>query len=130
MKTSKRVRAESSAETLPPAPSILTQPASHIGVVDDYTTFTVSAQSQAPVPMYYQWSRDGTNMAGATKSELVLSSLTLASAGTYAVQVSNPFFATNSQTAVLTMIPAPAGTNRIVANLDPNELTRAVQAGG
>jgi hypothetical protein len=46
------------------------------------------------------------------------------------VQVSNPFFATNSQPAVLTMIPAPTGTNRIVANLDPNELTLAVEAGG
>jgi hypothetical protein len=109
---------------------ILTQPASHIGVVDDYTTFSVVAQSQAPVPLSYQWSFDGTNLASATNSELVISNLTLANAGTYAVQVSNPFFATNSQTALLTMIPAPTGSNRIVANPDPNELTRALQAGG
>ena len=52
--------------TLPPPPTILTQPASHIGVVEDYTTFTVAAQSQAPVPMYYQWNWDGTNLPGAT----------------------------------------------------------------
>jgi hypothetical protein len=116
--------------TLPPPPTILTQPATHIGVVEDYTTFTVAAQSQAPVPMSYQWSFDGTNLPGANGSELVISNLTLANAGAYAVQVSNPFFATNSQPAVLTMIPAPTGTNRIVANLDPNELSRAVESGG
>ena len=79
--------------TLPPPPTILTQPASHIGVAEDYTTFTVAAQSQAPVPMYYQWSWDGTNLPGATTTELVISNLTLADAGTYKVQVSNPFFA-------------------------------------
>jgi hypothetical protein len=115
---------------LPPAPTILTQPASHIGVAEDYTTFTVVAQSQEPVPMSYQWSFEGTNLASATNSELVISNLTLANAGAYTVQVSNPFFASNSQPAVLTMIPAPTGTNRIVANLDPNELTRAVLGGG
>jgi hypothetical protein len=115
---------------LPTAPTILTQPASHIGVVDDYTTFTVVAQSQAPVPMSYQWSWDGTNLTDATNSELVISNLTVGNAGTYAVLVFNPFFASNSQPEILTMIPAPTGTNRIVANLDPNELTRAVLAGG
>ena len=116
--------------TLPPPPTILTQPASHIGVAEDYTTFTVSAQSQAPVPMYYQWNWDGTNLPGATTTELVIGNLTLADAGTYKVQVSNPFFSTNSQPAVLTMIPAPKGTNHIVANLDPNELIGAIEAGG
>ena len=116
--------------TLPAAPTILTQPASHIGVAEDYTTFTVSAQSQAPVPMYYQWNWDGTNLPGATTTELVIGNLTLADAGTYKVQVSNPFFSTNSQPAVLTMIPAPKGTNHIVANLDPNELIGAIEAGG
>jgi hypothetical protein len=115
---------------LPPAPTILTQPASHIGVVADYTTFTVAAQSPAPAPTSYQWSFAGTNLPGATNTELIISNLTMANAGTYAVQVSNPFFASNSQPAVLTMIPAPTGTNRIVANLDPNELTKAVGAGG
>ncbi|HUD84450.1 MAG TPA: LamG-like jellyroll fold domain-containing protein, partial [Candidatus Saccharimonadales bacterium] len=116
--------------TLPPPPIILSQPASHIGVAEDYTTFSVVAQSQAPVPTYYQWSWNGGNLPAATNSELVISNLTLADSGTYTVKVSNPFFATNSQPAVLTMIPAPTGTNRIVANLDPNELSRAVEAGG
>jgi hypothetical protein len=113
-----------------PPPVILSEPASHIGVADDYTTFTVVAQSQAPVPTYYQWSWDATNLTGATNSELVISNLTLANAGTYAVQVSNPYYTTNSQPVVLTMIPAPTGTNRIVANLDQNDLNRAMQAGG
>ncbi|MGA2177504.1 MAG: immunoglobulin domain-containing protein [Verrucomicrobiota bacterium] len=45
------------AVNLPLPPTILTQPASHIGVVGDFTTFTVSAASQAPVPMFYQWMR-------------------------------------------------------------------------
>jgi hypothetical protein len=116
--------------TLPPPPTILTQPASHIGVVNDYTTFTVTAQSQAPVPTYFQWRFHGAKLPGATNSELVISNLALTDAGTYTVQVFNPFFTTNSQPAVLTMIPAPTGTNRIVANLDPNELTRAVLEGG
>jgi predicted outer membrane repeat protein len=115
---------------LPPAPTILTQPATHIGIVDDYTTFTVVAQSQAPVPMSYQWSFDGSKLTGETNSELLISNLIMANGGTYTVQVSNPFFATNSQSAILTMIPAPTGTNRIVANLDANELTKAVEAGG
>jgi hypothetical protein len=113
-----------------PLPTILTQPASHIGVAEDYTTFNVVAQSQAPVPTYYQWSWNGGNLTDATNSGLVISNLTLGNAGTYAVLVSNPFYSTNSQPAILTMIPAPTGTNRIVANLDPNELSRAILAGG
>ena len=69
-------------------------------------------------------------MTDATNSELVISNLRLGNAGTYAVLVSNPFYSSNSQPAILSMIPAPTGTNRIVANLDADELTRAVQAGG
>jgi hypothetical protein len=88
------------------------------------------AQSQAPVPTYYQWSWNGGNLTDATNSELVISNLRLGNAGTYAVLVSNPFYSSNSQPAILSMIPAPTGTNRIVANLDADELTRAVQAGG
>jgi hypothetical protein len=115
---------------LPPAPTILTQPASHIGVVGNYTTFTILAASQAPVPLSYQWSQNGSSLTGATNSELVISNLTVANGGTYTVLVSNPFFGSNSQPAVLSIIPAPTGTNRIVANLDAAELTRALQAGG
>jgi len=115
---------------LPPAPTLVTLPTSHIGVVGDWTSFTVAAASQAPVPLSYQWSFDTTNIPGATNSELVLSNLTMASASSYTVAVFNPFNGTNSPPAILTIIPAPTGTNHIVANPDVNELTRAVQAGG
>ena len=65
-------------------------------------------------PIFYQWQRGGSNLAGATNSTLLYSPVTVGEAGTYRLVVSNAFGMTNSSNAVLTVNvpvcdPAPAG---------------------
>ena len=68
-------------------PLITTQPASVSVDVNGSATFSVTATD--PGMLTYQWLFNGTNIAGATNSTLVLSSITAASQGTYTVQISD-----------------------------------------
>jgi len=83
------------------SPLILTQPASQAVVVGNPATFRVLAAGAAPLS--YQWSFNGTNLAGATASALALVNVQLDQAGTYAVQVTNTYGSTNSAAALLTV---------------------------
>ena len=67
-------------------PPITSQPVNMIGGMGDSTTFTVSATGSG---LTYQWSQNGTAIAGATNGSLTLTSLSSANAGGYTVQVSN-----------------------------------------
>jgi hypothetical protein len=86
------------------APSITTQPASQTVTAGANVTFTVAATGTAPLS--YQWKKSGANISGATSTSLALSSVTSASAGSYAVQVSNSAGSATSSTATLTVNPA------------------------
>jgi hypothetical protein len=86
------------------APAITTQPASTNVTVGNSTLFTVAATGTAP--LRYQWQLDGTNIAGATSTIFALSNVQAGNAGVYAVIVTNPFGATISSNAVLTVGPA------------------------
>ncbi len=57
-------------------------------------------------PFSYQWQFDGTNIAGATASSLVLSNLQAANSGTYSVTVTNTI-STNSSSAVVSVGSGP-----------------------
>ncbi|HEY3913429.1 MAG TPA: immunoglobulin domain-containing protein, partial [Verrucomicrobiae bacterium] len=67
-------------------------------------TLTVGATGDAP--FFYQWQFDGTNIAGATNSSLVLTDLQTSNAGTYTVIVSDPL-ATNSSSTTVSISSGP-----------------------
>ena len=88
----------------PPAqpPGITSGPLSQTVSAGATATFAVSALGN---PLYYQWSLNGTNLPGATSSSLIVTNVTMAQLGTYAVVVSNALgFATSN--AVLRMYPS------------------------
>jgi uncharacterized repeat protein (TIGR03803 family) len=97
-------------------PGIATQPASQTVVAGMTASFTVAAFGDQPLS--YQWQENGTNLAdggvisGSATSTLTLSSVTLASAGTYSVMVSNAIRVVSSANAVLTVLPVtPPGAS-------------------
>jgi len=69
------------------APVITVQPVSQYNPSTGVASFGVMAAGLAPLS--YQWQQDGTNIADATNSLLVLTNLSTADAGVYSVTVSN-----------------------------------------
>ena len=97
-------------------PSITTQPAASQRVVEGRTaTFTVSATGSAP--LRYQWSKDGSPLAGETMATLTLLEITLNDGGLYRVRVTNDFGFADSDPATLIVIPPPA---QVTINVDFN----------
>lgn len=72
--------------TISSVAAITSQPISQTGCPGGSVTFSVSASGSN---LTYQWRKGGINIAGATGSNIVLSSLTAADAGTYDVVVSS-----------------------------------------
>jgi len=83
------------------APSISAQPASQTVNAGSSAAFSVTANA-SPLPTY-QWEKDGTPIAGATKSSLFISPVQLSDAGSYSVVVTNTAGSVTSATAVLTV---------------------------
>lgn len=69
------------------SPVITVQPVSQYDASTGTATFRVMAAGWAPLS--YQWQQDGTNIADATNSVLVLTNLSPAAAGHYSVTVTN-----------------------------------------
>jgi len=101
-------------QVTPAAPTITTQPTGRVGVTGGSTTFTVAAKGTEPFT--YQWRKnnvalvDGTGIAGATTASLTLSSLTLDSAGSYDVVISNGVGTDATSNAVSLAVNPPADT--------------------
>jgi hypothetical protein len=89
----------------PVAPTILTQPISQTVMAGQSAVFSVAAAGTAP--MGYQWKRNGSPVAGATNSALLLNPVQMTDAGTYAVVVSNLAGSATSAAAALTVVPPP-----------------------
>ena len=88
----------------PPAlvpPMITTQPASQTVTMGNTATFNVVADGTAPLS--YQWSRNTTNIAGATNATLTLNNVQLSEAGNYSVRITNPASFIVSGNAALTV---------------------------
>jgi hypothetical protein len=85
--------------------------------VGDHLAFIVGATGTTPA---YQWQFNGVNIAGATKSSLVLTNIQASTNGTYTAVVTNTV-STNSAAATLTVINSTvlplAATNIVVARL-------------
>ena len=86
-------------------PAITTPPANQTSVMGSNAVFTVSAFG--PPPLSYQWSYNGTNIAGATDNSLLLTNVQPCDAGNYRVRVSDAFGFRDSPLATLTVIPPP-----------------------
>lgn len=85
-------------------PSINTNP---VGFTQDYrSTGNLGVVAAGTQPLSYQWSLNGTNIAGATNSSYVIASLTLAETGAYVVDVANPYGYVYSSPAEVYLAPA------------------------
>ncbi len=87
------------------SPVITGQPMSQTVVIGKDATFRVLAIGSQP--LRYQWSHDGTNLAGATAASLMLSDLQLNDGGAYRVVVSNTYGSVTSSPAILTPVLEP-----------------------
>ncbi len=81
------------------APKILTQPSNITSYWGSSIAFTSTAAGV--LPMRYQWRKDGSALPSATNSFLAFPNLQFSDAGSYALQATNSFGATNSAAAVL-----------------------------
>ncbi len=94
------------------APLIVSQPVGKPVYLGGQALLQVAADGSGP--LFYQWRLNGTNIAGATGSSLLLNHLLTSQAGNYSVVVSNAFGAVSSAKAavpVVQMVAWGAGTN-------------------
>lgn len=90
-------------DVLPANPPIVTQaPVSQSAYINQTVQFLVTVAGTPP--FYYQWSSNSVALAGATNATLTLSNISVASAGNYAVTITNQFgrATTNATLAVIT----------------------------
>jgi hypothetical protein len=85
------------------APVITNQPQSVL--VHAYDTASFSVAASGTIPLSYQWSFNGTNIAGATLSSFTIPNVVQTYLGTYAVVVTNGVGSVTSSNAVLSMYP-------------------------
>ncbi len=91
-----------------PQVAVVAQPKSGSTYLSGSRTFSVGVKGAAPFA--YQWKHAGTNLPSATNSTLTVNNVQAVNAGSYSVTVTNVFGSTNSITAVLTALTAPAGS--------------------
>ena len=92
-------------------PSILTEPASLVVTNGDAASFSVIALGSSPLS--YQWFQNGsTPLANETNATLQIPTTSPALAGTYRVQVTNPYGSVSSITASLAVVTPPALTEQ------------------
>ncbi len=109
--------------------TIASQPQSQVGFAGLGVTFGVTPVFQGP--FFYQWQFNGTNIADATESLLVLTNLQFSQAGTYSVLVSNQWSAVKSASAVLDVNQVAVwGPDNSGETSIPDDLTNAVGIAG
>ena len=86
---------------VPIPPAITSQPSSQMVNVGQPAAFTVAATGTAP--LFYQWQKNGTNIAGATGATEAIAAAQLTDAGSYAVIVTNSVGSVTSSAATLTV---------------------------
>ncbi len=111
----------SSGKCVPPVSLLPNQPVSQ--TVSAYNPASFSVLADGPLPLLYQWTFDGTNLAGATNSVLSIETVLPSNAGTYSVIVGTPPNTTNSSNAVPAIFLAAYMTwvrqNRVFGTLLP-----------
>jgi Immunoglobulin domain len=94
-------------------PHITTQPQSQSIVAAQSVTFSVLATGTTPLS--YQWERNGVIIPGDTSPALTIGSAAITDSGSYAVVVTNSVGNVVSDSAILTVHPAPAVAPSITA---------------
>lgn len=101
-------------------PSILTKSGDLTLSAGQPATFSVSAEGQS---IFYEWYKDGVKLAGETNSNLAISAVSAAHAGSYGVTVNNSA-GTATTTFLLTILasppPSPPPTTAPVITTRPN----------
>lgn len=90
----------------PVAPSFVLQPQNQSALVGGSATFTAAVGGS--LPLNYQWLFNNASISGATNSSLALPVVSLSSAGSYSVVVSNAAGSVTSSPAVLSVTLPPA----------------------
>ena len=103
--------------TVAPLPAFAAQPISHKGTNGYTTKFTAKLKVKGPLPISYQWFKDGTalvdgaKVSGSQSNVLVISNLRLTDAGKYFVKVSNRVGSVTSSNATLTVVGHHTGND-------------------
>ncbi|MDF2986191.1 MAG: hypothetical protein K0R50_1701, partial [Eubacterium sp.] len=117
------------AEPIPVVPGITANPEDQTVRAGRTATFTVTAAGSSP--LFYQWKKDGVDIAGATSNTLTINNAQASDAGSYTCYVSNAAGNTTSNTATLTvnetglLVLTPVPGNQSV-NLTWNNVPEAV----
>jgi hypothetical protein len=94
------------------SPPIITQQPTNQASIEG-ATVAFSVQATGGMPLAYQWQFNGTNLtdggniSGSSTTNLMISSVSAANVGTYAVIVTNYAGAAISSNALLTLVPSP-----------------------
>ena len=102
-------------------PAITTQPSNQIAAIGGSVSFSVTATGFAPLK--YQWTFQGTNLAGTTGNTLQVTNVQSSQAGSYAVTITNLAGSVTSATATLTIVTSP-----FIISIQPT--SQSVPAGG
>jgi hypothetical protein len=89
----------------PVIPTFTVQPQSQTNDIGSNTVLFASTTGTQPIT--YQWLFDGSNILGATATNLVLNDLAATNSGTYTLYVSNIAGTNISQPAILTVVAVP-----------------------
>jgi len=95
------------------APTIIDHPVGAAVVRGSAVNLTVTVAGSPPFS--YQWSKDGSDLAGATGATLALAAVTEANSGAYRVRVSNSAGSVTSNPATLLVSPPPAAVVQVAA---------------
>jgi hypothetical protein len=102
-------------------PVIWTHPSSQKVYAGDTVTFSVAASGTAP--LFYQWQKNGANIANAQSAALVISSVLPADSGVYRVVVSNSVGAATSNNALLSVVSHQATNTKPIITISPASQT-------
>lgn len=86
-------------------PDFTTHPVSQVVSPGANATFTANATSN--VPITYQWQKDGTAIAGATTTTLIVNNVQTANLGNYTLVATNMAGSTTSNVGALSFFPPP-----------------------
>ena len=87
------------------SPVVISQPVNQTVVYGSNAVFSVSTTGSLPI--YYQWTFNGTNIVGANSATVLLQNVKPTDAGAYAVTASNTFGIVASSNALLFPVPPP-----------------------
>src|SRR5207249_3547207 len=97
-------------------PIITAQPQSQIVAAGTDVTLSVGV-TPSTTPLSYQWRKEGFDLAGATRSTLVLSNTTARSGGAYSVVVTNSLGTATSDEATLAIVQDTSVSGSLGANV-------------